>query len=593
MSPENQSREIAENLQQQPILEEDALTLLDAFDFDPDSSYIIDDDRLADPISNNANVTPFMLGDYSEKGHFLPSSSVVRNEVLEGVPLCEIDDDMDTRTSDEPIEGIAFRCIYCKHAKERVEMAVIRPQNLMAIRDSFIHFQQTHMHKCTFIPSDIRRCHLDFKSQEEFHPAMIGMIADDQEFLWVSSAIRRGLRDAEQGGILYCPELAANQESELKSEEEPRLNDVVVGRGGLVNKFPGNIYWRQLMKEVKSDYVESQIGKNGKKSVITRLIVEAVRNQSPPGRFLVQDKLTGIWKEIGDEKAMKKTSQAIRDMGTVKHAVKDGDATAFIATDATITVKQESKERMKRVKHDVVKAATVPIGTTMGVAQENSETWEVMNLFKEEIGEWINTEPSYLPPTKKRKLESKDTASACVLEKNAEVDWKILEEVLSDSMFHDHSVMKNKSPTSSSGHNGVSKAKGGKKNKALTSSSGCNGASKAKGGKKKKSPTSRSGYNGVSRAKGGHYEARFSAYRVGSYVLKTDAALAYDAFLRASGQKKHFIKIHFKVEQDYIDAREHELKVRGGITVDLVKTLDYITSKVNDAVSKTRVGGVK
>jgi len=47
---------------------------------------------------------------------------------------------------------------------------------------------------------------------------------------------------------------------------------------------------------------------------------------------------------------------------------------------------------------------------------------------------------------------------------------------------------------------------------------------------KNKSPTSLFGYNGVSKSEGGRYEARFSTYRVGSYVLKADAALAYDAF---------------------------------------------------------------
>jgi len=50
-----------------------------------------------------------------------------------------------------------------------------------------------------------------------------------------------------------------------------------------------------------------------------------------------------------------------------------------------------------------------------------------MNLLKEEIGEWINAESTCLPPTKKQKLECKNTASSCSLEKNAEVDRKILE----------------------------------------------------------------------------------------------------------------------------------------------------------------------
>ena len=47
-------------------------------------------------------------------------------------------------------------------------------------------------------------------------------------------------------------------------------------------------------------------------------------------------------------------------------------------------------------------------------------------------------------------------------------------------------------------------------------------------------------------------------------------------FLRSSGRKKHFIKINFKAEQDYIDAQEHESKARGGLTVDFEKTLEYM-----------------
>ena len=64
-------------------------------------------------------------------------------------------------------------------------------------------------------------------------------------------------------------------------------------------------------------------------------------------------------------------------------------------------------------------------------------------------------------------------------------------------------------------------------------------------------------------------------------MLEADAALAYEAFLRSSGRKKHLTKINFKAEQDYIDAREHELEARGGLTVDLEKTLEHIPSKVN------------
>lgn len=46
---------------------------------------------------------------------------------------------------------------------------------------------------------------------------------------------------------------------------------------------------------------------------ISRSIVEAVRNLNPPGRFLEKDLNTGLWFDVGDKKAVEKTSQALRD----------------------------------------------------------------------------------------------------------------------------------------------------------------------------------------------------------------------------------------------------------------------------------------
>mmetsp|Transcript_48398 Transcript_48398/g.102924 ORF Transcript_48398/g.102924 Transcript_48398/m.102924 type:complete len:702 (+) Transcript_48398:74-2179(+) len=683
----------------QPILEEEALSR-DAFDFDPDSMpHIIDDDHLTSEKASNNNATtehaaqPFMLGDYSEKGHFLPSASVVRNEMLEGVPLGDVDGGKASsygRTTD----GIAFRCVHCKHARDRAEMAIIRPQNLKSIRESFVHFEQTHVHRCHFIPSDIHKCYLDFKSREVYQMAIGSMAVDDRDSVWVSSAIRRGLRDAKHGGILHCPELAAKElvgpvretkprgqlkvkpisqaeylrHRQLYREEEPHHNDVIAGRGGL-NKHQGNIYWRKIMREVMSDYVGTRaIGKEGKrkKSVITRLVVEAVRNQSPPGRFLIQDKDTGIWNEIGDKEAMKKTKQALRDMIKSKHVANDGAANATTAplvrekqeikksikkvkhhmlnvtqekseistnkvkqevkidrekltlcvpatTQAkseisTIQVKPEIKRGTKRVERDVfsaphscltsagdtlralnhptnvsmpslgatVRSLTHPTNASPTSVNQilNGEGWEITKLFREEIGEWIDNEPSGPPPTKKQKLERKVSFSPqktakepiCLpptktqelepkilptLEESAQADLKLLKEALSINT-------PNKKP-----------AKGDPKS-PFGASSGYNGVSK------------------ISKTKGHKYEARFSGHRLGTYCLKADAALAYDGFVRSSGRKRHFVKINFKAQQDYLDARASELKARGDLAVDLEITLDYISAKVNAAVSKIR-----
>lgn len=46
---------------------------------------------------------------------------------------------------------------------------------------------------------------------------------------------------------------------------------------------------------------------------ISRSIVEAVRCMNPPGRFLEKSPDTGLYSDIGDKKAIEKTSQALRD----------------------------------------------------------------------------------------------------------------------------------------------------------------------------------------------------------------------------------------------------------------------------------------
>lgn len=49
------------------------------------------------------------------------------------------------------------------------------------------------------------------------------------------------------------------------------------------------------------------------KPSVARVIVRAIRNGDPPGRFLKKDDATGKWVDIGDKKAAEKTSQALRE----------------------------------------------------------------------------------------------------------------------------------------------------------------------------------------------------------------------------------------------------------------------------------------
>lgn len=95
----------------------------------------------------------------------------------------------------------------------------------------------------------------------------------------------------------------------LRGIVTPHPNDVLCGRGGGSNNHPGNESFRELVNEVKVPYVNCP---KREKPLIARRIVEAVRHQTPPGRFLSKDN-KGLWNDIGDGKAREKTSQALRE----------------------------------------------------------------------------------------------------------------------------------------------------------------------------------------------------------------------------------------------------------------------------------------
>lgn len=87
-------------------------------------------------------------------------------------------------------------------------------------------------------------------------------------------------------------------------------HDVLCGRGGGTNNHSGNEQFRALVNSKKVEYLHSI---KREKPRVSRGIVRAVRNQNPPGRFLQKNEKTGLWYDIGDQKAQEKTSQALRE----------------------------------------------------------------------------------------------------------------------------------------------------------------------------------------------------------------------------------------------------------------------------------------
>jgi len=94
--------------------------------------------------------------------------------------------------------------------------------------------------------------------------------------------------------------------------DHPTPNDVLSGRGSMVNNHPGNIRYRELCNAVKAEYLSPETRKMHKSHISAR-IVRAVRGGDRPGRFLKRDGRTGRWHEVGDRVAFRKTGQALRE----------------------------------------------------------------------------------------------------------------------------------------------------------------------------------------------------------------------------------------------------------------------------------------
>jgi len=87
-------------------------------------------------------------------------------------------------------------------------------------------------------------------------------------------------------------------------------HDILCGRGGLTNHHKGNKRFRDIVALHRPDYVRAP---KIQKPSVARVIVRAIRNGDPPGRFLKKDATTSKWIDIGDKKAAEKTSQALRE----------------------------------------------------------------------------------------------------------------------------------------------------------------------------------------------------------------------------------------------------------------------------------------
>ena len=96
----------------------------------------------------------------------------------------------------------------------------------------------------------------------------------------------------------------------------PHAHDVLSGRGGAINSHVGNQHFREWVQVRREAYNLAR--SKAEKARIATEVMDLVRNQNPPGRFLQRDQSSssmGVtwWVEVDEAKAMAKTSQALRE----------------------------------------------------------------------------------------------------------------------------------------------------------------------------------------------------------------------------------------------------------------------------------------
>lgn len=104
------------------------------------------------------------------------------------------------------------------------------------------------------------------------------------------------------------PPPGPDEEISMTDVTDTRETDVLCGRGGAALRHPGNQTYRRLVNLNKGLYITCL---KTEKLKISRSIVAAIREQK--GRFLERDAKKGTWYDIGDKKAIEKTSQALRE----------------------------------------------------------------------------------------------------------------------------------------------------------------------------------------------------------------------------------------------------------------------------------------
>ncbi|GKY90364.1 hypothetical protein MPSEU_000010400 [Mayamaea pseudoterrestris] len=113
----------------------------------------------------------------------------------------------------------------------------------------------------------------------------------------------------------------------------PFVNDVLSGRGGKVNQWPGNTTFRALIEPLRQKYQAPNMTREAKND-IAQHVIQSMYNLVPPSRFLIEME-SDVWYEMNEQAISAKVTQALRERHVARAGQKklaQGQATAATAS---------------------------------------------------------------------------------------------------------------------------------------------------------------------------------------------------------------------------------------------------------------------
>lgn len=188
---------------------------------------------------------------------------------------------------------------------------------------------------------------------------LAGFRAQDWQEEGQPTSLTREEREADTSYAMLASRRSAMSTASVDGRiQEPHLNDILCGRGGSINSHPGNRVFRGWIAERRESYNLAE--SKADKSRITSEIMERVRDQGPPGRFLQKivegDRkndpynISGYWHEIDGSKALAKISQALREGAPAFRALHGKPPKANHGTPSKTKRRSSARRKHKKAK---------------------------------------------------------------------------------------------------------------------------------------------------------------------------------------------------------------------------------------------------